>query len=71
MWNNRPRFPKPSAGDYFCSATAAVLPLKLLEIKGLAGQTPPASCGAQAAPFPQFLAAGKHAGIPFVSYLPK
>ena len=66
-----PSFSKKQRRRYFCSATATVLQRNFLEIKGLAGQTPPAPCGAKAAQIPHFSEAGKHAGLPIVSYLPK
>jgi hypothetical protein len=70
MWHSNPRFQKTSAGDSFCSATAAALRWNFLEIKRLACQTPPAPGGTKAAQFPHFSEAGKHAGLPNVSWLP-
>ncbi|MCX5893419.1 MAG: hypothetical protein NTW80_10710, partial [Deltaproteobacteria bacterium] len=58
-------------GKSFFSATAAVPSRNILEIKRLAGKTPPAPSGTKAAQFPQFSKAVKRPGRSIVPPLPK
>jgi hypothetical protein len=70
-WDSPGGCSKTSAGDSFCSATAAAPRWIFLEIKGLAGQTPPVSGGAKAAQFSQFSVAGETLGLTIVASSPK
>jgi len=62
---------KEKRSNCFCSATAAVLRWIFLEIKGVAGKTPPVPGGAKAAQFPQFSLDGETPGLPIGAYVPK